>query len=333
MKYKINNDIQKLALVLFGFKKIGIHKLLINLTNLALSTEPKLTRKLYEETAKSAKKTRREIQKIKQKKIIEENHTRLAKMRAARIMRKSLNKLSTTTDSWLVARIREICQIQEKDRSMHSFCFENSHEAAAWNAKVLESYDNDYQKAVENQPNTTISPGSEFRAVEHIEKIWGHREDWENIKDTLMNGCSYPLKTPLDEKTRLSDLKAMIDRGNHKSCEKPHLAISLDENIEKEVNKAFQIPLPVKYLIKLKNAYVIPMGMSEQFSINEKGEKIMKPRPCHDASFPAPSGYSVNNDHDLELLSACQYGQCLRRVIHSIHRIRHFFTISCFCNT
>ena len=254
--------------------------------------------------------------------IIEENNNRLAKKRAATIMRKSLNGLSTTKDSWLVARVRKICQIQEKNRDMHSFCFENSHEAANWNAKVLESYDNDYQKAVENQTNTTISPGSEFRAVEHIEKIWKRRENWNEINDTLQNGCTYPLKAPLDEKTRLSDLKGMIERGKHKSCEKPHLEISLDENIEKEVKKAFQISLPVNYLAKLKNEYVIPMCMSEQYSINEKGEKIMKPRPCHDASFPAPSGYSVNNDHDLELLSTCQYGQCLRRVIHSIHRMR-----------
>lgn len=64
------------------------------------------------------------------------------------------------------------------------------------------------------------------------------------------------------------------------------------------------------------------MGIAEKFTINEKGEKIPKPRPCHDASFPAESGYSVNKDHDLLLLSKCQYGQCLRRVIHAIHRLR-----------
>ena len=48
----------------------------------------------------------------------------------------------------------------------------------------------------------------------------------------------------------------------------------------------------------------------------------MKPRPCHDASFPTPSGYSVNKDYDKHLLSECQHGQCLRRVIHSVHRLR-----------
>ena len=117
-------------------------------------------------------------------------------------------------------------------------------------------------------------------------------------------------------------MEASIARGNHKSCAKPHLEKSLDENIAKELRRGYLIPLPVKYLKHLNNAGVIPMGMSEQFTINEEGKRVPKPRPCHDASFPMESGYSVNDDHDLALLSQCQYGQCLRRCIHAILRIR-----------
>ena len=121
---------------------------------------------------------------------------------------------------------------------------------------------------------------------------------------------------------RLSDLKAMVTRGNHKSAQKPANLLALRKNIEKEIRHQYLIPTTVNSISKLKGATVNPLGVSEQYSINSKGQKILKPRTCHDASFPAISGYSVNLDHDMTLLTDCIYGQCLRRIIHSIHRAR-----------
>lgn len=100
---------------------------------------------------------------------------------------------------------------------------------------------------------------------------------------------------------------------------------STSQTNRKRHKKGYQFVIPVSYLTKLKNAGVIPIGVADQYSINEKGERIPKPRPTHDASFPTPTGYSVNNDHDLELLTECFYGQCLRRLIHAIHRARLAF--------
>ena len=259
---------------------------------------------------------------MKQQQIKIENDEKEEKHLAAQLLRKYLNKLNGKNESWLVSQIREVCESRERERKTHSFCFENSHQAADWNAKVLNSYDNDYTLAIKDHKDTILEPGSEFRKINQIEKIWQYRDNWNAIENTLKNGCIYPLKKTPDEVTRLKDLQAMIDRGNHKSSHVPHLAKCLDENIEKEVRKGFLIPLPVKYLKHLKNAVVIPMGMNEQYSINELGEKIMKSRPCHGASFPTPSGCSVNKDHDKQLLSKCRYDQCLQRVIHSVHRLR-----------
>ena len=251
-----------------------------------------------------------------------ENRQRLDTFEKAEESRKLLNSKMTGKDSWLVHQLREICNENEEDLAMCSFKFENSEDAALWNAEVMESYNDDYSEAVKQNKNTIISPGSEFRAIERVRKIWQYRENWQMIEEILTKGCIYPLKKPQEESTRLKDLQASIKRGNHKSCKKPHLEKSLKENIEKEIRRGYLIPLPVKYLQKLKNAAVIPMGMSEQFTINEKGQRIPRPRPCHNASFPMESGYSVNDDHELALLSPCQYGQCLRRVIHAILQMR-----------
>ena len=84
--------------------------------------------------------------------------------------------------------------------------------------------------------------------------------------------------------------------------------------------QGFTFSLTITGLLQLKGAAVISMGVHEQWSINEAGERIVKPRACHDASFPTPSGYSVNLDHESELLDSCIYGQCLRRVLHDIHK-------------
>ena len=101
------------------------------------------------------------------------------------------------------------------------------------------------------------------------------------------------------------------------------IAPSVLEKIQrKEVAQGFTFPLTIDCLMQLKGATVIPMGVHDQWSINEAGERIVKPRAYDDASFPTPSGYSVNLDHESELLEPCIYGQCLRRVLHDIHKKR-----------
>ena len=275
-------------------------------------------------TPRAQKTKKKEIKNLttKMEEIRIENKKRIDTKIMAEKSRKFLNKNMKGNDSWLVHQLRKVCSETEEDLAMCSFKFENSKDAAAWNAEVIESYGDDYSEAVMQNKNTIISPGSEFRTLERVKEIWQYRENWQMIEEILTKGCTYPLQEPQEDSTRLRDLEASITRGNHKSCEKPHLAKSLNENIEKEIRRGYLIPLPVKYLKKLKNASVIPMGMSEQFTINEKGQRVPKPRPCHDASFPMESGYSVNDDHDLALLSPCQYGQCLRRVVHAILQMR-----------
>ena len=73
---------------------------------------------------------------------------------------------------------------------------------------------------------------------------------------------------------------------------------------------------------KHKNAVVVPLGVAEKFSINEKGERYIKIRVIHDCSFPGPSGLSVNNRFQQESLQPCFYGFCLLRILHMISAIR-----------
>ena len=207
--------------------------------------------------------------------------------------------------SWLVQTIKEVVGTVEEDLNQGQFEFQDTLEAAQLNSEVLKKYEYNFEKAVAGENNSILTPGTEFRKVENIEKIWKHRENWEKIKSILINGCTYPLQNEQDEETRKKDLEAMVTRGNHKSALTPDHRIVLEKIQKKEVAQGFTFPITVECLMKLEGAAVIPMGVHDQWTVNEEGERFMKPRACHDASFPTPSGYSVNLDHDSDLLSPC----------------------------
>ena len=87
----------------------------------------------------------------------------------------------------------------------------------------------------------------------------------------------------------------MILRGNHKSSRSVLNAAALNKTIRKEIDHGLELPLTILSLQSIKNAGVVPLGVAEQFSINEKRERYIKIRVTHDCSLPGPSGISVNN--------------------------------------
>lgn len=71
---------------------------------------------------------------------------------AAQLMRKFLNISLCNNKAWLLHSIQEILADPSKDLKMHSFIFENSTDAANWNAKILKENDFDYTRTVKKQP-------------------------------------------------------------------------------------------------------------------------------------------------------------------------------------
>ena len=90
----------------------------------------------------------------------------------------------------------------------------------------------------------------------------------------------------------------------------------------KEVHKGWMILIPKRAIPNIKGCGVIPIGITKQITINDKGERIEKRRLTHDCSNVRDSGYSVNNMVDEELLEECTYGFCPLRILHNIQAIR-----------
>ena len=139
---------------------------------------------------------------------------------------------------------------------------------------------------MESHNNTILSPGVEFRDIPSLQKIWKHHKDWKKIKEILTKGAEYPCHSTPSEEERLSDIEAMIERGNHKSASKDkENRTALAKNYEKEVNRSWMIPITVEALRDLKHARVIPIGVSPQWTVNAKGERVIKRRITHNCSF------------------------------------------------
>lgn len=171
---------------------------------------------------------------------------------AAGNMRKYLDQTNPDKYSWLIQTIAQICSYEEQTLQAIGFIFENSIQAAEWNSKVLKSYQYDYEKAVSAQPFSMVTPGSEFRDIQHIQMIWKYRENWIKLHDIITQGVTYPLQDCPSEQVRMSDLKACVSRGNHKSALKRENAKALTKAIEKEVKACFLIPIKLTIFLKSK---------------------------------------------------------------------------------
>ena len=212
---------------------------------------------------------------------------------ASKTMGKYLQHKENLTQPWILHHITSLIHGTEPTPSMHQFKFSNDRKAAKFNTKLIKYTDYDLEKCIVKQKHSILTPGSEFRQLQKIRKLLQYHEDWKDIKAIIEHGCDYKLQPDPDEKTRLSDLKAMLNRGNHQSAKK-NIDV-LQKAFDKEVSRGWLLPVTVESLPKIKGLSIIPLGIADQFSINDRGERIFKQRVTHDASFPAPSGISVNN--------------------------------------
>ena len=68
----------------------------------------------------------------------------------------------------------------------------------------------------------------------------------------------------------------MILRGNHKSSQSVLNSSALDKTISKEIDHGWALPLTIESLQNIRHAGVVPLGVAEQLSINEKEEHYIK---------------------------------------------------------
>ena len=201
------------------------------------------------------------------------------------------------------------------------FDFSLNKNAAAHNSHILAQHDHDLEKTLAAvSPGTQLEFGSEFRPVQDLQPILMHHPLWQRTKAILTQGCKVHL-VPIDKDTEREDLIIGLERGNHKGAlNQPKELITL---VHKDVTHGYALPINGDTATKINGGAWAPLNIQEQWSINEKGERIMKKRLTHDQSFQGLSSkQSINDRVEKDTLEPLIYGFMFMRVIHMIHTMR-----------
>ena len=85
------------------------------------------------------------------------------------------------------------------------------------------------------------------------------------------------------------DLRENMARVNHKSTKKSkeHQTF-LKDNFTKKAMKGWMIPFNLSIVHRIKGANIIPLGIADQFTIDESGKPKSKMGIIHDCSWAHP---------------------------------------------
>jgi hypothetical protein len=232
----------------------------------------------------------------------------------------NLTRLWPPSQEVLLQGIHNALAWKPKARSSPVFQFKYSEEAANHNFKVLKDNNFDLTKIMLENPHSSLRPGSEFRPIALLEPIFQNHPLWTRMRHTLVHGAHYYL-SPLDEEIRRQDLEAAIEFGNHKSAIKhKHETVAA---LKKEVEKGWQLPLPMDKLLDIPQIEMAPIGMAEQMKLCSTGERVPSLRLTHNMSMiQKASGTSLNARVETSKLSKCVYGFALSRFINAIVELR-----------
>lgn len=120
----------------------------------------------------------------------------------------------------------------------------------------------------------------------------------------------------------MRDLKAQLERGNHKSALTPEAEPIVNKLFRQDAELGYLITISKECILKLKHAEVYPLGLQHQLTIDEQGRQIPKKRVTHDLSNQKKKGRSINQRIDESLVPTTMYGHALQRFAHLIHHIR-----------
>ena len=178
---------------------------------------------------------------------------------------------------------------------------------------MLRKYNYNVKTAIEAQKDSPLSYGSEFKATEILDPIFGLHPNWNRMRFILKNGSCWPLDD-LPLSLRKKDLKEAMAFGNHKGAESN--TGTLRELVKKDVIHGYGLVLPLDKLERIPGVLLAPMNMMKQNSIDECGRIVEKDRLTHDQSYEWGSGSSVNSRINKDLLLPCKFGACLKRLMN-----------------
>jgi hypothetical protein len=118
----------------------------------------------------------------------------------------------------------------------------------------------------------------------------------------------------LSKEERRIHIEDALAFGNHKgTLQKPEL---LKKLVGKDLKYGCSLRIPLTSARLIPGLCIAPMNIMAQNTIDEFDRIIPKDLLTHDQSWKWSSGTSVNSRVQKDLLQACRYGFCIRRLIN-----------------
>ena len=225
--------------------------------------------------------------------------------------------------SWFLSALVGVAEKEPTVPLKAPFEFVNSVEAATRNAEVLKSFDYDLEKLIQKHSDTTLGYGSEFRTVEQLAPLLRRHPHFTELSQVLKTGMSYVFLRELDPDTKLEEMRTLLKRGNHKSAKDHPEQVKI--LLTKDVTHGFSIPIPTGIVEKIPNATIQPLGLAQQWTLDEKGNRVTKFRMTQDLSYSSNRiglTRSINSRIDMNAYTEMIYGWCLPRIMHYVVALR-----------
>jgi hypothetical protein len=191
--------------------------------------------------------------------------------------------------------------------TLPEFSFKLNGKAALQNLAILSKYKFDLHKALDANKNLPLGPGSQFRALDKLSKVFSLHPLWQRMKHILMDGSKWPL-VDISKDTRKQDVLDTLTFGNHKGAlTKPDL---LQKLVNEDIKYRYSFAIPLSGVTLVSGVCMALMKMSQNI-INKKGQVVPNNRLTHDQSWRWSSSTSVNSWVQKDLLLTCHYGYCI----------------------
>jgi hypothetical protein len=166
---------------------------------------------------------------------------------------------------WFIKEVKNILATVVITPGPSPLAFEASDRAALHNQAILQSYNNDISKLLDDHQSLILKYGSEFRPIDVLEPLLLHHYHWPKLRRLLSEGSNWSLHD-LDDKSRKQKNLEFIARGNHKSALKHEDKIS--EIFLKEISQGWMIPFSIQFINEIKKSEIAPIGLAEQWQPN-----------------------------------------------------------------
>jgi hypothetical protein len=144
------------------------------------------------------------------------------------------------------------------------------------------------------------------------------------MEKCIDHGMPYIFSRELTAKESLMELTASIARGNHKSATDELEQVKT--LISKDVTHGFSVPFPALTVTLLPSPVVTPLGLTKQWTLDNKGDRVLKFRMTQDLSFSSSDpthAISINKRIDMTSYPEMIYGWCFSRTLHFITSLRY----------